>query len=62
MEERKTKKLFVGYGLRNPFRFTVRPGTNDIWTGNVGWDTWESIDRIDNPTAFAGQGLRLAVL
>lgn len=41
----------VGYGLRNPFRFAIRPGTNDVWIGNVGWDTWEAIDRIDNPTA-----------
>ena len=27
----------VGYGLRNPFRFATRPGTNDLWIGNVGW-------------------------
>ena len=34
------------YGLRNPFRFTFRPGTNEIWVGDVGWDDWEEIDRV----------------
>ena len=41
----------VGYGLRNPFRFTIRPGTNELWVGNVGWNDWESIDRIADPLA-----------
>jgi glucose/arabinose dehydrogenase/PKD repeat protein len=40
----------IAYGLRNPFRFTIRPGTNDVWLGDVGWNTWEEIDRIPNPT------------
>ena len=42
-------RRIVGYGFRNPFRFTVRPGTSELWVGNVGWNTWESIDRILNP-------------
>jgi uncharacterized repeat protein (TIGR01451 family) len=37
--------------MRNPFRFTFRPGTSEIWIGDVGWATWEEIDRIPNPTA-----------
>ena len=41
----------LSYGMRNPFRFTFRPGTNEIWVGDVGWSTWEEIDRIVNPTA-----------
>jgi glucose/arabinose dehydrogenase len=32
------------YGLRNPFRFTVRPGTSDAYIGDVGWNAWEEID------------------
>src|SRR5215218_72325 len=40
----------IAYGLRNPFRFTMRPGTNELWLGDVGWGTWEEIDRITNPT------------
>jgi glucose/arabinose dehydrogenase len=34
----------VAYGLRNPFRFTFRPGTNDLWIGDVGYNTYEEID------------------
>ena len=41
-------RRIVGYGLRNPFRFTFRPGTSELWVGDVGWNTWEEIDRIPN--------------
>jgi glucose/arabinose dehydrogenase/PKD repeat protein len=40
----------VAYGLRNPFRMTVRPGTNEVWIGDVGWNTWEEINRISSAT------------
>lgn len=36
-------------GLRNPFRFTTRPGTSELWVADVGWSTWEEINRIPNP-------------
>ena len=29
-------RRIVGYGFRNPFRFTFRPGTNEVWIGDVG--------------------------
>jgi glucose/arabinose dehydrogenase/PKD repeat protein len=45
------KRRIVAYGLRNPFRFTFRPGTNEVWAGDVGWSTWEEIDRLTNPLA-----------
>jgi PKD repeat protein len=32
------------YGFRNPFRFTVHPVTNEVYVGDVGWNTWEEID------------------
>jgi glucose/arabinose dehydrogenase len=41
----------VGYGLRNPVRFTMRPGTNEIWAGDVGWNDWEEIDRLQTDAA-----------
>jgi glucose/arabinose dehydrogenase len=44
-------RRIIAYGTRNPFRFTIRPGTNEVWIGDVGWNTWEEIDRIPNPTA-----------
>ncbi len=36
----------VAYGLRNPFRLTFRPGTDEMWVGDVGWDATEEINRI----------------
>ena len=46
-------------GLRNPYRFTVRPGTGDhdpavgdpgtIYAGDVGWENWEDINVIAGP-------------
>ncbi len=44
-------RRIVGYGLRNPFRITTRPGTNEVWIGDVGWNDWEEIDRVASPTA-----------
>jgi len=41
----------IGYGLRNPFRTTVRPGTNEVWLGDVGWGAWEEINRLVTPGA-----------
>jgi glucose/arabinose dehydrogenase len=40
----------IGYGLRNPFRFTFRPGTSELWVGDVGWGTWEEVNRMPSPT------------
>ncbi len=43
-------RRIVAHGLRNPFRFTVQPGTGSLWIGDVGWSQWEEINRIPNPT------------
>jgi glucose/arabinose dehydrogenase len=42
-------RRIVAYGLRNPFRITRRPGTSELWIGDVGNMNWEEIDRVDNP-------------
>jgi glucose/arabinose dehydrogenase len=42
-------RRIVATGLRNPFRITVRPGTSEIWAGEVGWNVWEEIDRVRVP-------------
>jgi len=40
-------KRIIAYGLRNPFRFTFRPGTDgEVWVGDVGENAWEEIERI----------------
>ena len=55
-------RRIVAYGLRNPFRFTFRPGTNEVWVGDVGWNDWEEINRITDADGRVGRQLRLAVL
>ena len=40
----------LAYGFRNPFRFTTRPGTNEIWVADVGWGIYEEINRVITPT------------
>jgi|GEM_PF-625969 len=42
------ERRIIAYGLRNPFRFNFRPGTNEIWAADVGWNNWEEINRITN--------------
>ncbi len=36
----------IAYGLRNPFRLAVRPGTRELYVGDVGWSAYEEINRI----------------
>ena len=43
-------RRIIAYGFRNPYRITVRPGTSEIWVGDVGWSIWEEINRIVSPT------------
>lgn len=33
------------YGLRNPYRFTLHPVTGEVYLGDVGWNSWEEINR-----------------
>nr|MDT0658338.1 PQQ-dependent sugar dehydrogenase [Micromonospora sp. DSM 115978] len=44
-------RRIVAYGLRNPYRWTIRPGTTEIWIGDVGWRTAEEINQVPNPAA-----------
>lgn len=36
----------LGYGFRNPFRFAIQPGTDNLWIADVGWGASEEIDRL----------------
>jgi glucose/arabinose dehydrogenase len=44
-------RRIAAYGLRNPFRITQRPGTDELWIGDVGWNTWEEINRVVAPAS-----------
>jgi glucose/arabinose dehydrogenase/PKD repeat protein len=43
-------RRIVAAGMRNPFRIAFRPGTNEIYVGDVGWGAWEEINRLPAPT------------
>ena len=43
-------RRMIAYGLRNPFRFTFRPGTSELWIGDVGFSKKEEIDRMTDVT------------
>nr|MBA3843665.1 PQQ-dependent sugar dehydrogenase [Actinomycetota bacterium] len=43
-------RRIVADGFRNPFRFVMRPGTNDLWLGDVGWNDYEEINHVDTST------------
>ena len=47
------KRRVIAYGMRNPFRFAFRPGTRDLWVGDVGRSAWEEINRVDTDDADA---------
>ena len=40
------ERLVYAFGLRNPFRFTIDPRTNDLFIGDVGYNTWEEMDEL----------------
>ena len=44
-------RRIVAYGLRNPYRFAIRPGTGELWIGDVGWNTWEELNRLTAATS-----------
>ena len=42
-------KRIIAYGMRNPWRMTTRPGTDELWFSEVGWGTLEEINRLQIP-------------
>jgi PKD repeat protein len=39
-------RRMIAHGLRQPFRIAVRPGTDEVWIGDVGKGSWEEINRV----------------
>jgi glucose/arabinose dehydrogenase len=47
------ERRLVGYGFRNPFRFSIDPQSGELYVGNVGWNNYEEIDRFKPDPARA---------
>ena len=56
------RRRVVAYGLRNPFRFTFRPGTSEVWIGDVGLEHLGGDQPRSRTRPRAIDELRLAVL
>jgi glucose/arabinose dehydrogenase len=41
----KNARRIIAYGFRNPFRFSIDPTTHEVYVNNVGWESYEEIDR-----------------
>ena len=54
-------RRIIAHGIRNPFRFTTRPGTDELWIGDVGWNDGKRSTG-PRPSGRRGGELRLAVL
>lgn len=35
------------YGFRNPWKITFDPKSGDLWVGDVGWELWELVFRVE---------------
>ncbi len=44
-------RRIVANGLRNPYRITMRPGTSETWISDTGWNAFEEVNRVVDPTA-----------
>lgn len=40
------------YGLRNPWKMSIDRKTGDLWVGDVGWELWELVYRVNKGDNF----------
>jgi len=40
------------YGFRNPWKISFDPDTGDLWLGDVGWELWELVYRVERAANY----------
>jgi uncharacterized repeat protein (TIGR03806 family) len=35
------------FGFRNPWKMSIDRSTGDLWVGDVGWELWELVDKVE---------------
>lgn len=46
-------RRIIAYGMRNPFRIELRPGTDELYVADVGQSAWEELNRLNSPPGSA---------
>ncbi len=46
-------RRIIAYGYRNPFRFAINPETDEVYVNNVGYATYEEVDRFSTAPSQA---------
>jgi len=51
IDQERGRRRVVAHGLRSPFRFAVRPGSSELWIGDVGSTRADELDVVDTRAA-----------
>ena len=49
----ENERRILAYGMRDPVRLAIRPGTNDVWVGDRGGGYFEEFDRVPDTSRCA---------
>ena len=52
----ENERRILAYGMRDPMRLAIRPGTNDVWVGDRGGGYFEEFDRVPDTSRVRNFG------